>query len=518
MTDSSDFGIGRKRKANFALRDEEEDDTNKQHRAPESYMASEEELKKRRILKVVRSGGATESDNAPKGRFTFMNPTTMTVNQTASQEKEKKPVDGNINNSINDNTVLSSNRKITVTTSTIKLNKPLTSIEKVEEKPASLPDNKDIKVNESNSNENKLVKNSDKLEDSSKIDDISASTEKVKSELTEENKEKLAEIGTDNKKEATYQIENSDKKFKFTGISESSAINPLVEDTKPFSKPFPFQNSSASSGFSSGNLLNTNPFLKRDNAIPSTISTNNPFTDPTTSININRNPFTNNTSSTNPFAQSNISLSSSISTSKPFFNFNLTSATTNPNWNSDDEDNENDLNPEEEIKISGTPSKKEAKPVELFNPNLHKLVKLQLDDLLDYNFTDKKYQSKGKGDISLELIRTDNNKVIAMCVYRNNALKILFKANLISKITTITTSNKNFKHIIVIQKLFANNESTTKPEAKIVRLVFQSENDFILFKDKFERAIQILDSNDLTVFPPKVNESQKAENESKDKE
>ena len=133
-----------------------------------------------------------------------------------------------------------------------------------------------------------------------------------------------------------------------------------------------------------------------------------------------------------------------------------------------------------------------------------------------YNFQEKKYQSKGKGDISIELTRTDKDKLVAICVFRNNAFKILFQGSIINKISSLTPNNKNFKHIIVIQKLFAVNESNKKPEAKSVRLEFQTEKDFNLFKEKFEKTMQILDQNDLSNFPNRSVEKSKNKNKEED--
>ena len=142
-----------------------------------------------------------------------------------------------------------------------------------------------------------------------------------------------------------------------------------------------------------------------------------------------------------------------------------------------------------------------------------KFFKINVQDLSEYNFEAKKYQSKGKGDVSLELTRMANNTITAMCAFRNNALKILFQANVIASVTNLNINNRNYKYIIVIQKLFSINESTNKPEAKSVKLEFHTENDFNMFKNMFENVVVILQNKDLSVFPVKEEEiiSEKAD-------
>lgn len=519
MTDSSDYGIGRKRKADFALRNEDDDDSSsKQQKAPESYLATEEELRKRRIVKVVRSGSTVEADTAPRGRFTFMNSNILSVNQSSQEKKQEE------------RTVPNSNKKITVTTSTIRLNKPVTDtpvkIEKNEEKEADVKENKSEikKEKEDGKEEMKSYKDQIKLEATSSElkSDINQrnSTDNEKEDFTSHpDAENVASTSiTVNKQEVSVKnqstnSDNNEKKLNFSdrqtitsinSIPSTISIQPVISSSndtnKLVSKAFPFQNTSASSGFSSNCILNTNPFSKQNTSTTTTNIFNKEGNTTTSTNNINRNPFAafSSANTTNPFASSGYS--STTSSFKPSFNFNLANAPSNPNWNSDDEDDGEDINPEEEIKISGKDST-HSKLVENLNPNLIKFVKIQLNDLSEYNFVDKKYQSKGKGDIAIELTRTDKDKVVAICVYRNNALKILFQGNIIYKVTSLTLNNKNFKHIIVVQKLFAMNESTNKPEGKSVKLEFQSENDFNQFNEKFEKAIEIVDNNDISVFP-----------------
>lgn len=479
MDRSSDFGIGRKRKAEYALRDEDDDDASKnEQKPPESYIASEEELKKRRIVKVVRGSAQGESESGPKGRFSFLNPaTTATVNQ--SQELK----------SSESNAVENSNKKITITTIRLNSSKPESepksenNILSQKEKENAQEANNDTKKEEIKEEKSVSVNTSNLLKDNEPKKTLPAS-EKKSSEEEKINKEKKPEDAT------TSTNLNIEKKFNFSDRGSISSVSPApgIQENKT-NKPFPFGNVSATTSFSSSNILNSNPFT----AVPK-----NPFIN-TGSI-IDRNPFAP-TFKGNSFAQSGIS----SGVFKSNFNFNLATAPSNPNWNSDEEDNGEDINPEEEVKISG--DKKDStslKPVETFtNPNLVKFTKIQLEELFEYNFDQKKYLSKGKGDLSIELTRTNNDQVAGVVVYRNNALKILFQSNIMKNVTNIVASNKNFKHIISIQKMFNINTSTNKPEPNAAKLVFQSENDFELFKEKFGKVLEILEKNDLSVFPPK---------------
>lgn len=284
----------------------------------------------------------------------------------------------------------------------------------------------------------------------------------------------------------------------------------------------------------SSSTNNFNPFLATKNlsSANSEASTFNPFAPKTISSNstnfqssslIKTNAFSsfNSNTNSNPFQtlssnQSSNQAFGSFTNAKPMFNFNLNQAKENPNWNSDDEEEGGVENPEEEIQIEGkNNSSSNTEHLIKFNPNLVKLLKLSLDDLMVYDFCEKKYKSKGKGDFSIELIKSENKdnntcSILAVCMYRNSTFMTLFSASIFKGVTNFQAGSKNFKNFVVIQKLLGKNESTGKNENKSAKLVFINENDSKLFAEKFDEAVKVLEKNDFSIFPKNENENEKS--------
>jgi hypothetical protein len=415
MSEIDGNNFRRKRKAN---------EMDEQNFSANSWMASEEEMKARRIVKVIRNekGEALTNDKTP--------------NQ--SEEKSLQNLEKRDDLSIIKQNLDSFNKH----QNTKEESKPKISV-----------------VNQNNSTE----KNENKIQN-------------VKKNQLEE-KEDEGKITTLGKKFNNSQNpfeNNPEKMLTFSSVTKSSNTNPnpfTKKDNSNKDKPDEIKN----------------PFLPTNKQDTSTIS--NSFT----------NPFTNKTF-TNPYSNT-----TSFLNTKPTFNFNLNQASSNPNWEDEEEDDkDNNINPEEEVGIKGESS---SPVIEISNPNQLKHIKMSLDDLSIYNFEEKKYKSKGKGELSIDLIRTDKDIVLGYLVYRNSALLSLFNAQIVKSVSTFETSAKNFRYFGVVQKLMGINETTNKSEIKAVRLSFINQKDSENFKEKFDETLKVLVKNDLSLFPEnkKVN-------------
>lgn len=387
----------KKRVRTEMMKDEPEEKT------PENYKASEEEIKNRRFVRVIRSS-ESKSENQQKGKFQFLSgiPTTNTTD-TEKQKEDKTE---------------STNKKESV-------------------------------------NENEIKKG------------------------------KSDETAKDNPDLPTFNFQNKKMNFGQNPFSQLTKINVNQAEKKPFEFVNPFGHV-GKNPFAADNKktfdINSNPFLKSQN------------------------------SSTNPPQQSSANLN--FFTKKPTFVFNLNAKEVTPKLKSDDEDETEgdniENNPEEEVKIEGKNiNRPEVVVPQSTNP---KAIKIALEDLSVYNFDEKKYNSKGKGDLSIELIKTDKDNIMAVCVYRNSTFAALFKANIIKNVTNCESVMKNYKYYALLKKVISINESTKKNEVKTVKLQFISEKDSQNFMDKFKLSQQILEKNDLSLLTQtSVKENEKSE-------
>ena len=311
----------------------------------------------------------------------------------------------------------------------------------------------------------------------------------------------LEKKDTINNSVSTTSVENKSVDYVTENVSKKVGTGKLDKDDNPTGKRLnmtenPFQANKNQVNFSNitqnpieKNIIQ-NPFLAKTHAVPD-ISTN-PFAKNQSNF---TNPFANNKPFTNPFDKTS---SSSFIDTKPSFNFNLNQAVSNPNWEDEDEEGE-DIDPEEEVKIKEEGST--LPKVDLPKSNSVKVIKISLEDLSVYNFEEKKYKSRGKGEISIELTKTEKEIVVAYLVYRNSALVSLFNAQILKGVTSLQSVSKNFKFFGVVQKLAGKSESTGKAESKSVKLNFISEKESDVFKGKFNGVLKILESNDDSHFP-----------------
>ena len=231
MSDFGELGIGKKRKADFALMDEEQRDVSKKQ--PESFLATEEELKKRRIVKVIRGGNTIDNQNeeAPKGRFSFLN------SGDGTQNKEMKITD--------------SQKKINVTTSTIRFNPSEKQTENqitemINPIATYLSERKIEKVGEEASTINK---DETKVPASLKKQEVNSSKLDVGHVVPGEQLET---------KQPVYYTGNVEKKFNFGGTSSNGTDNNF-QNTSNLQTKSPFLNISTTATFNS-NIINSNQY------------------------------------------------------------------------------------------------------------------------------------------------------------------------------------------------------------------------------------------------------------------
>lgn len=99
-----------------------------------------------------------------------------------------------------------------------------------------------------------------------------------------------------------------------------------------------------------------------------------------------------------------------------------------------------------------------------------KILKIPVAEFFIYDFVQKKYNSIGKGDFTIEYSKTDINKQTPLLIFRNSVLKILFQGIFKNGITKLETVKKNFKTISIVQKAFVYNEEAKKFDYKAVKI------------------------------------------------
>jgi hypothetical protein len=478
MNDFTENNHARKRKA-YELDQEEKQMTKNTNEDPECYKASEEEMKKRRIVRVVRNTDQPKEE-APRGKFIFNAPNKTTVPETSTEE--------------------------------------IKNTQEVEKKIEVSPSSTSEQIKESSN----VMNSAQSYSGSKTIIEGGVKVVKISLKSPAKQIEQIENVVQSSKKEVEKKEVTETKSeiltgnFNPTGKKFNNDINPFQSNSATTNTA----NTSSSNNFlanpSAPTIKNynnpvqitSNPFLSTtfgSNSNTFTGSGFNPFLPKPTQPSINSNTFGG--ASSNPFQslQQGTPFTNNSLAGKPMFNFNLNQAKENPNWNSDEEEGE-DANPEEEIKIEAKEAGSAGK-TNLPKSSAVKVVKIGLDDLSVYDFAEKKYKSKGKGEFSIELMKTEAGTVLAVCVYRNTAMVSLFSATIFKGATNFEAGSKNFKPFVVIQKLAGKNETSGKTENKCAKLLFSSEKDSKHFAEKFNESLQILEKNDLSLFPKEETSS-----------
>lgn len=102
-------------------------------------------------------------------------------------------------------------------------------------------------------------------------------------------------------------------------------------------------------------------------------------------------------------------------------------------------------------------------------------------EISEYNFTQKQYIHKGKGQLSIEATKNEKEHYI---VFRNHAMNILFQARIVPNITTIYHTSIQLNLILTIDKLLMKDDKN-KIHPKAIKVKLVSEDDKTTFLKDF---------------------------------
>ncbi|EGR33511.1 hypothetical protein IMG5_051080 [Ichthyophthirius multifiliis] len=138
----------------------------------------------------------------------------------------------------------------------------------------------------------------------------------------------------------------------------------------------------------------------------------------------------------------------------------------------EDDDEPNTASPEPDVTKVENKYQYEEPFVKLFEKNVTKF-KLMTNDVLD------------KGFVSIEKLK-DNESAPVTFVYRNQIKKIIYQANIYKGLSKVSKIGDNLKNIKVTCISFSEDK---KPQAQIVKLQFQEDNDGEEFIQEMEKHI-----------------------------
>lgn len=179
------------------------------------------------------------------------------------------------------------------------------------------------------------------------------------------------------------------------------------------------------------------------------------------------------------------------------FNFDLTKAPVIAAFEEEDrkeeEDNSN-ANPEEEVPIlpNGVNEDKSTLPKVKIQSETDKFYTKKIDQFYVYDFDKKKYCSKGKGSISLEIYQNAVTKrITAILVFRNEGgLKILYQGNILSDVTSIDRSNKPIPVLFVSKVFTVKEEKLINTALKLKFFEMEHTNEFISKFEELQKRIR----------------------------
>jgi hypothetical protein len=460
------YGI--KRKSEYPINRDSENEKVSETKTPqktfEECRASEEVLKTRKIVKVVR-----DEMSAPKGRFTFGIPNHGDV----SPSEEKKEVEeGNSNVNVNASNFNTSqdNKMFNTSSSEIK-----STGKKIISTRISLG-----KSDDKQPDKEPTIKEETKQEDDPKKEQIKLTENKI-------NQEKSSNI--------KREIKN-----------EFPTINPFGICTNPFKNPFLTNvqtNNQTKQNPPADNQIKQNP--PTDNQIP------NPFTNYKKNTLLDYNDYKKQLDSfnknLNTSTETNNPINSAIASifgNKPVFNFNQKQAQRNPNWDSDEEEGEINLNPEQEIEIKPNGSKPNLLNI-IPKSNTLKLIRFVVEDFSLYDFNEKKYHSKGKGEFSVELTKNEKgDKISAVGVFRGSTT-ILFNGVIVSNVTKHEVKPKDYNNLFLIHNLLEKvNEKIERRTAKLSFPTNKSQSECKKLEEQWLELERILSTNDVSIFNHKL--------------
>lgn len=159
----------------------------------------------------------------------------------------------------------------------------------------------------------------------------------------------------------------------------------------------------------------------------------------------------------------------------------------------EEEENAN-VNPEEEVPIlpNGVNEDKSTLPKVKIQSETDKFYTKKLEQFYIYDFDKKKYCSKGKGSISLEIYQNSVTKrVTAILVFRNEGgLKILYQGNILSDVTSIDRSNKPIPVLFVSKVFTMKEEKLINTALKLKFFEMEHTNEFISKFEELQKRIR----------------------------
>jgi hypothetical protein len=441
--------------------------------SPSFPQADDEEMKKRKIVKVKRN-----SDD-PRGKF---------ENVIKLSQDFEKPNDFK-KGQVELNTIVSAGSEESALSE--------------KEKPAA---NKEIQTENSVQiiTQTKITTTTIVFNSGSKVNNISNSGNKNEENSQLRSAEKVEKV----EKESVSPKVIPQMSFpSLTKTPEENMKNPFKKvQTSMVTNPFANLNTNNNNNANNTTTNNTNT-NKNDNANGITTNKQQPFPNPFSNLIANSsfaNPFNKNT---NPNPIPTFFPAAGTANQSNGFTFGTVNATTNPNWESDEEDAAA-ANPEEELRPTEDNSKLAQGTLEKINKlkkqtaekeNYVKFLKLGLEEFAIYDFDNKNYNKKGKGDLSIELtLNSNKDKMIAALVYRTATCFVLFQATVLKDITTLEVLEKNYQHIGMINKLFI--VSNGKGKNASVKITFSSESNKQEFEKKWKDLNIMLGRNDLEIF------------------
>jgi hypothetical protein len=156
---------------------------------------------------------------------------------------------------------------------------------------------------------------------------------------------------------------------------------------------------------------------------------------------------------------------------------------------SDSEDDEDGINPEEEIEIKGSENKDNNDNKPKINIEVNKkFLSLQIKELFVYDFAHKKYISKGSCKFSIEFDNCDEKNERPILVFRNSALQMVFQGIYNKELTNVENHiRENNKYFVIVQKVIFLNEDNEhkKIECKSLKLSLFNKEELDIISNKF---------------------------------
>lgn len=346
-------------------------------------------------------------------------------------------------------------------------------------------------IQEAQQMSNMASKSKDKLEDKLEKTPIK-SANKIESHLAQNlNNENLVRSSITTKVINTSGVKNFPSETE-KEVEKSQAKNDISADEI---KEVPQKEIKPVSATTWGNstVENKNPFLGAFSKPSGSSTTENPFLP----LPKNQNVFT------NPFLQFQTKNANSVfntnTTNKPMFNFNLNVGASSA-LDSDKEDDgplPDSENPELEVAIEPKSSNIVTGAPIPKSTNV-KILKMNLENVYQYDIKQTKFINKGKNDVYLELSKNaDGNDIIAFVILRNSLGNIILQAQILKDKTKMELNLTNRGSATIKGLIYKGKD---KLEVTHVKLPFCSDANATKFKESYDEVMRILNEKDMKIF------------------